>query len=135
MCLFQEEMWCFEVWRQPKTWKSFGLFQKLSIVFQNSFPERNLFDQTMYENLFIEEIHEPEIQLWQQHNKVVRKVLSDSLQLAGPTESKGGYGLEGAFAPHINAYPRISTIIFLPHLNFDIFWGFPLSYVVSWRGL
>ena len=34
-----------------------------------------------------------------------------------------------------NAYPRISTTIFLPHLNFEIFWGFPLSYVVSWRGL
>ena len=24
---------------------------------------------------------------------------------------------------------------FLPHLNFEIFWGFPLSYVVLWRGL
>ena len=55
----------------------------------------------MYENLFIEEIHEPEIQLWQQHNKVVRKVLSDSLQLVGPTEPEGGLGWEGAFAPHI----------------------------------
>ena len=34
----------------------------------------------------------------------------------------------------LNAYPRISTTIFLPHLDIEIFWGFPLSYVVSWRG-
>ena len=66
-------------------------------MFQNSFPERNLFDQTMYENLFIEEIHEPEIQLWQQHNKVVRKVLSDSLQLAGPTEPEEGGAVGSEF--------------------------------------
>ena len=24
---------------------------------------------------------------------------------------------------------------FLPHLDIEIFWGFPLSSVVSWRGL
>ena len=41
---------------------------------------------------------------------------------------------------YLNAYPRTSTTTnyeynhFLLHLNFEIFLGFPLSYVVSWRG-
>ena len=42
-----------------------------------------------------------------------------------------------AFTPQANfpiAYPRMSTTIFIPHLNFEIH-GFSLSYVVLWRGV
>ena len=34
-----------------------------------------------------------------------------------------------------NAYPRISTIIFITFINIEIFYGFSLNYVVLWRGL
>ena len=34
-----------------------------------------------------------------------------------------------------NAYPRMSTIIFITFFNIEIFYSFSLSYVVLWRGL